>query len=98
MCIYTYRILSEESKIYIFRGFIELKKMINEFLGHVDEVVAGLSEDEVKENNDVIMKILRTYAEALKDIDEIDKIIVATFIGEPGYTLNQAFQKGSGNP
>jgi len=89
MCIYTYRILGEESKIYIFREFIELKKMINEFLGHVDEVVTGLSEDEVKENKDVVMKILKTYAEALKDIKEIDKIIVATFIDGPGYIFDR---------
>ena len=80
MCIYMYRYLSDETKIKLLQNYIRIKELYDELTKYLAETIRNMDEDTVRENTELILKIMSSYTEASRYMDEMNELIIVTFL------------------
>lgn len=80
MCIYVFRRLDDEAKADFFRRYLITREMYRNFLRDVTNTIKDMDQENLREKSHIILEIAKAYAETTKRINEMDKIIQATFL------------------
>ena len=80
-----YRYLSSETKAQLYKNYIKLKELYSKLTRDIVETIKSMDEDTVINNPGLILKIMRSYAEASIYMDKMDELIIATFM-EPSFS------------
>jgi hypothetical protein len=75
-----YRYLSDEAKVELLKNYTKMKELYRGFIRDIAETIKNRNINTIRENPELILRIMRSYIEISIYMEEMDELVMTAFL------------------